>query len=218
MSRRRSRLPYGAPVLVVLLAGVAVTAFMSDQRTMELGVPLAKLPDSIAGYSTTSEDSLADYAERSLRPDDYVLRTYRNGAGGSMELFVAYYGRQEQGSGIHSPRNCLPGSGWEATERRVIPIEYGGGTASVNRYLVKHESGARAVVYYWYQGRGRIQANEYLVKWSLLLDAASKRRTDEALVRVVYPVSPGRRAPSDAEAAGVLATLASELHSILPAG
>ncbi len=218
MSGRRFRLPYGAPVLVVLLAGVAARGFMSDQRTMELGVPLAELPASIAGYSTAGEGSLAGYTVRSLRPDDYLLRTYRNRAGGSMELFVAYYGRQKQGSGIHSPRNCLPGSGWEAIERRVLPIEYGGGTASVNRYLVKHDSGARAVVYYWYQGRGRIQANEYLVKWSLLLDAASKRRTDEALVRVVYPVSPGRRAPSDAEAAEVLATLASELHSILPAG
>ena len=27
--------------------------------------------------------------------------------------FVSYYERQTQGKTIHSPRNCLPGAGWE---------------------------------------------------------------------------------------------------------
>jgi hypothetical protein len=53
---------------------------------------------------------------------------------------------------------------------------------------VEHESGARAVVYYWYQGRGRVEANEYMVKWDLVRDAVLRRRTDEALVRLVFPV------------------------------
>ena len=43
-------------------------------------------------------------------------------------------------------------------------------------------------MYYWYQGRGRVAHNEYLVKWDLLRDAALERRTDEALVRLVVPV------------------------------
>ena len=41
---------------------------------------------------------------------------------------------------------------------------------------------------YWYQGRGRIQANEYLVKWNLLRDAALRQRSEEALVRIVVPI------------------------------
>ena len=36
--------------------------------------------------------------------------------------------------------------------------------------------------------RGRIEANEYVVKWNLLRDAALLGRTEEALVRIVVPV------------------------------
>ena len=65
------------------------------------------------------------------------------------------------------------------------------GEGRVNRYVVEHKSGARALVFYWYQGRGRVAANEYAVKWELLRDAVLKRRTDEALVRVVFPLRAG---------------------------
>jgi hypothetical protein len=44
------------------------------------------------------------------------------------------------------------------------------------------------MVYYWYQGRGRVEANEYRVKWNLLRDAAMHGRTEEALVRIVVPI------------------------------
>jgi EpsI family protein len=58
---------------------------------------------------------------------------------------------------------------------------------TVNRYLLQNE-GQRALVLYWYQGRGRVAHNEYAVKWDLLRDAALHRRSEEALVRVVVPV------------------------------
>jgi hypothetical protein len=44
-------------------------------------------------------------------------------------------------------------------------------------------------VLYWYQGRGRVAANEYLVKWDLLRDQALYGRSDEALVRIIVPVT-----------------------------
>jgi EpsI family protein len=62
------------------------------------------------------------------------------------------------------------------------------GSPTVNRYILQNGA-ARALVLYWYQGRGRIAHNEYLVKWDLLRDAALKRRTDEALVRIVVPIT-----------------------------
>ena len=60
----------------------------------------------------------------------------------------------------------------------------------VNRYLLKPDS-HRALVLYWCQGRGRVEANEYIVKWDLLRDAAVRRRTEEALVRIVVPIRVG---------------------------
>ena len=46
----------------------------------------------------------------------------------------------------------------------------------------------RQVVLYWYQGRGRVVANEYANKLWLMIDAARLHRTNGSLVRIVVPV------------------------------
>jgi EpsI family protein len=102
---------------------------------------------------------------------------------------VGYYPSQTQGRTIHSPKNCLPGSGWEPLEAREEQITAGGTQVTVNRYELANGD-RRALVYYWYQGRGRVASNEYGVKLDLLRDAAIRGRTEEALVRVVVPLSP----------------------------
>ena len=56
----------------------------------------------------------------------------------------------------------------------------------------------RQVVYYWFQQRGRVMTNEYLVKWYLLWDAVTRRRTDGAMVRLTTQVRPGE-APEKAD-------------------
>lgn len=176
----------------LLLGGGGAKLAVQPTATLELREPLATLPESVDAYRAVSTRELTEAELRVLRPDDYALREYRapEGAGG-FTLFVAWYGRQTSGATIHSPRNCLPGAGWQAAahERVTVPTPYGPGR--VNRYLVEHESGARALVYYWYQGRGRVAASEYAVKWHLVRDAILERRTDEALVRLVFPL--GRR-------------------------
>ena len=57
----------------------------------------------------------------------------------------------------------------------------------MNKYVLANQ-GAYAAVYYWYQGRGRIESNEYTVKYNLMHDAALYGRTEEALVRIVVPL------------------------------
>ena len=46
-------------------------------------------------------------------------------------------------------------------------------------------------MYYWFQQRGRIITNEYLVKWYLFWDALTKNRTDGSLVRLTFFLKPG---------------------------
>lgn len=53
------------------------------------------------------------------------------------------------------------------------------------------------LVYYWFQGRGRIITNEYLAKWYIFWDSLTRNRTDGALVRVMTGVPD----PSQIEAA-----------------
>jgi len=148
----------------------------------------------IAGYHGR-DVSLSDDAQQVAGVTDYLMRVYappgteRNAGenGAWLSVYVGYYDSQSQGKTIHSPKNCLPGSGWESLASRPEKIVTATGLVTVNRYLLQREN-SRALVLYWYQGRGRVAANEYLVKWHLLRDAALRRRSDEALVRVVVPV------------------------------
>jgi EpsI family protein len=182
------RLMIGAAPALILLLGWLGRGVIQPNRTLSLAAPLSEFPERLAGFESASSQPLGEDELRVLRADDYLNREYRDESGRPLRLSVAFFGRQLSGVSVHSPRNCLPGSGWSPIdhERSVVETPYGDG--SVNRYVVEHESGARAVVYYWYQGRGRVEANEYLVKWDLLRDAVLKRRTDEALVRLVFPV------------------------------
>jgi EpsI family protein len=89
----------------------------------------------------------------------------------------------------------------------------------VNRYLLKNGA-QQAVVYYWYQGRGRVVASEYLVKWDLLRDAALEGHTEEALVRVIVPVAPSdsMQVGADELAQKVAPRLLDEVSKVLPTG
>lgn len=186
-----------APVLV-LWGGAVMTSGILPQLRPELRGPLADaVPREMEGYAA-EERTVSEAEERIAGFSDYLLRTYSRPGGepdapDRFSVYVAYYESQAQGQTVHSPRNCLPGAGWEALESRTLSIDGPYGPVTVNRYIVQNDE-QRALVLYWYQGRGRIEADEFAVKWDLLRDAAVKRRSDEALVRIVVPVEDSQRA------------------------
>ncbi len=178
-----------------LLAGLLLVSGVREQYQMEPAQPMAAIPAVLMGEKGV--DMIVPDEERKIAGmSDYVMRAF----GGdtlnySFSLYVGYYDRQVQGKTIHSPKNCLPGAGWQVMDARQIasPGASANGTAgTVNRVLLANE-GVRALVYYWYQGRGRVESNEYKVKWDLLRDAALYGRTEEALVRIVVPVEMGEK-------------------------
>src|SRR5690606_36938767 len=110
---------------------------------------------------------------------------------------------------------CLPGSGWEALTSRTAVIPTAEGDVRVNRYIIQNQD-QQALVLYRYQGRGRVESNEYAEKWDLRRDAAPQGRTEEALVRIVVPSTEGENAAYEL-AAGVAATLVPAVSAALPA-
>jgi EpsI family protein len=123
--------------------------------------------------------------------DDYLNRVYAKGSGVPVALYVGYYESQQTGDWVHSPKNCLPGAGWEAVKARRLSIDIPGRPSiRVNQYLVK-KGLDELLVLYWYQGRGRVIASEYWGKVWLVADAITRNRTDVALVRVSTPAVDG---------------------------
>lgn len=204
-----------APALV-LVSGLLLVLGIRDPKGQELREPLATLPASLGSFG--SEDKALDAEELAANgASSYLLRFFSDRATGrDFSVYVGYYDQQRNGKTIHSPKNCLPGSGWEPLSASVRQVEIPGGSVAINRYVLA-QGGERALVYYWYQGRGRVAASEYQVKWELLRDAALKARTEEAMVRIVVPL----RGADDDEAADLVAdntvrALVPELRRVLP--
>ena len=187
---------------IVLAAGCLLMGAGSTQHHVPPAAPLTSLPTEIGGFRGRDE-VVPDDQRQIAGMSDYVMRIFSRDSTDLFSVYVGYYDYQVQGKTIHSPKNCLPGAGWETMQEGTAQVAAGGRTYPVKRYLLANGS-ARAMVYYWYQGRGRIEANEYKVKWDLLRDAALHGRTEEALVRVVVPVAP----PADRSPAAEAAVLA----------
>ena len=137
-----------------------------------------------------------------LQLDDYVLADYQDPTGATVNFYSAYYGTQHGTRRAHSPRNCIPGGGWAITQmdRRLIPVGANGSPIPINRGVITLGD-QKAIVYYWYQERGRLMTNDNVVKWYLFWDGLTHHRTDGALVRLVAAL------PAGATEAGVDARL-----------
>ncbi len=168
-----------------LLVGVLLISGAREQFQVPPVQPMNSIPAVVAGIQ--GKDLIVPEEERKIAGmSDYMMRSFgADSVTPDFTLYVGYYDRQVQGKTIHSPKNCLPGAGWETMTSEQIALP--GGVGTINRVLLANR-GTRALVYYWYQGRGRVEASEYKVKWDLLRDAARYGRTEEALVRIIVPV------------------------------
>lgn len=186
-----------AGIVCVLLVAASVYASGARRDEVPTGrADLERLPLTLGAWRGIDTEPLADDVVGKLGVDDYVNRRYMREDAPPVALYVGYYDSQRQGDTIHSPQNCLPGAGWQPVESGTHRIVAGPESAEVNRYVIAKGLNQQ-VVFYWYQGRGRIIANEYANKFYLMFDAARLGRTNGALVRVIAPVVSTPEAATD---------------------
>jgi EpsI family protein len=150
---------------------------------------LREFPAAIASWHSEDLPYEADVVE-AIGADDYINRVYSGGTP-PIELYIGYYKDQRSGDRIHSPKNCLPGSGWEPVRSAQIRIgSLEGRPVLVNEYLVEQGSN-RDMVLYWYQTRRRIIASEYWAKYWLVVDGLRHISTDGTMVRIWTTASDG---------------------------
>lgn len=150
-----------------------------------------------------------------LDSTDYFLGDYQKD-GANINLYMVYYASQRIGSSIHSPSNCLPGSGWKVEEKGVVPVALRAQTIPITRTVIR-KNNETLLVYYWFQGRGRILDEQYAAKWYLLVDSLALHRTDGALVRVTTPVGEMEKTENaDRRLQEFLAEIAPRLDTFIP--
>ncbi|WP_456432637.1 exosortase C-terminal domain/associated protein EpsI [Thermosulfuriphilus sp.] len=173
-------------LILVFLATYLLLEHTSSSLSVPPKRPLAEFPSRIDGFVQIDENRLEANVINILGLDQHLLRTYQGGDGYLLTLYIGYFEDQEEGQMIHSPKHCLPGSGWFPLNSEEIALSFRGKEVRINRLLLD-KAGQKMLVYYWYQGRGRIVANEYRDRLYLLWDKLLKRRSDESLVRISLP-------------------------------
>jgi len=186
-----------------LLASATLAARATHSEQVPLREPLARMSRQIGPWTGSDEPQLPSDIVAVLGVDEYINRAYVDRGGhvpAPVELYVGYYKSQREGDTIHSPLNCIPGSGWEpvSATRPQITVPGAAAPITVNRLLIQ-KGIDRQVVLYWYQAHGRVVASEYWSKLFMVYDAVRLNRSDAALVRVISPVLASENDPSVAE-------------------
>ena len=142
-----------------------------------------------SGNWSGQEYFFPDQTYELLKADASTLRRYANSEGKELYLFISYFKSQKYGSQIHSPKNCLPGSGWKILNREKTRIKGSSGSSLlVNRLLIS-DNQSKEVMYYWFQTRSGLVTSELGLKLDLVLNSLKRVPTDAAFIRINLPLN-----------------------------
>jgi len=178
-------------VCLILVVQTAASRVLSIPERRLPPPDLRGLPARLGAWEQRGEEALDPNTVAYLRPDEYILRDYVNGASGtSINVFVAYFKSLQGKYGPHSPRVCLPGAGWLVRSSRTTSVGgiEGSRTIPVNEYVME-KSGSRILVVFWYQNERDAWADEFWAKIRLLPDLIRYHRSDASLVRLISPTT-----------------------------
>ena len=203
---------------VALLAHAALIYGLSHGESVPITRPLEAFPTQLGKWTMLENGVMEQEVKDVLRADDYLTRFYGEPDTKAVaNLYVAFFKSQRTGQTPHSPKNCLPGSGWVPSSAGMIDVNVPGEAEPIriNRYVVA-KGDSKSLVLYWYQSRGRVVASEYKAKVLVVADALRYNRTDTALVRVVVPIS-GDEEPANGAAVRFIQAFFESLRGFLPA-
>jgi len=195
MGRRESVIA----LMILLAAGVFFRSLSHGEDTPSRH-SLATFPLHVGPW-VGEVHTLDPHVLQVLKVDDYLWRQYSDTPGLSLGLYIGYYQSMRQGATYHSPKNCLPGSGWYFVATGKIPLQVTDGhgqPVEVNKFLIQ-KGLDKQLVLYWYQDRGRVITSEYWAKAYMMLDALLKHRTDGAFIRITVPFLPETEAEAFAQ-------------------
>ena len=189
---RRFSGPYGIAAAVCLILAFQAAAMRSlTINEDQIAVPgLHQLPTQIDTWKASGEQFMDATTVAYLKPDEYILRDYVDErSGSSIGLFVAFFKSLQSQYGPHSPRICLPGSGWLVSSSKVINLPVAGRAEGIpaNEFTME-KSNQRILVLYWYQNDRAIWSDEFYGKIRLVPDLIRYHRSDVSLVRMISPL------------------------------
>ncbi|SET42568.1 VPLPA-CTERM-specific exosortase XrtD [Oceanicella actignis] len=211
---------------LALTAGAAAGWALAPERPSRSPdlAPLAAFPERLGAWRLAFARPAGQDLRAALGADEMLWRVYAPGAGRAdqaVDLLIVRHEDQSRG-GLHSPRICMPGGGWEVetmAPRDLGPALGGAAGLTVTRAVVRRGLDRR-LVYFWFEQPGRRTPSDLAAKLGILRDGLMLGRTDGALVRLVTDAGRGADAlaRADARMARFLGAMGPTLAPFSPAG
>jgi EpsI family protein len=207
----------GALVPVFLAAQILLIRAGTGGERPPAAPALSGFPAEVGQWKLIRPDPIAADVAMQLGADRLFSQTYMQSPTGLFtSLLVAWFQTQRGGARQpHSPKVCLPASGWTPEVADEVTLDTTAGAITVNRYVVANHA-QRAVVLYWYQTPRRVIAGEWAAKFWLVPDALRDKRTDTAMVRVIAWSAGGNDQAATTVATGFARELYPRLREFLP--
>lgn len=168
--------------LLVLLTAAFVYKLRYSRAEVETLPGLQSIPLTFEAWR--GEDfPLDERTSQILGADLNLHRRYTHREGHTIWLFISYFRDQRYGAQIHSPQNCLPGSGWAIVTKETVTLQIGQHRLQ-SRFLKATKGGKTLQVYYWFVTRSGIHSDEFTLKSSLVLSSLRGQPTDAFFMRL----------------------------------
>lgn len=174
-------------VVYALLIAAALFVHLHEDVAVPVTRPLAEIPQQQGVWRMVSQSRFSDEVLEVLKPTDYLSRSYVDRDGNRVGFYLGYHGGGPGSGGIHSPKNCLPGSGWLKVSSESGSLK----VAEENIHLVRavYQNGySKELFIYWFQVKGQTLANEYTLKLAEVTNSIFQNRRDSAFIRLSVPV------------------------------
>jgi EpsI family protein len=178
-------------IVYVLFTATALVITLHRDISVPVNRPFSEFPQKVQSWQMSKRNEFGDNVLGVLKATDYLFRQYTDTDGRTVGLYIGYHGGGKDGGEIHSPKHCLPGSGWyEVSSHRGV-LETPKGTINLVR-AVYQKGESRELFIYWFQVRDRSISNEYSLKMVEIFNSARHNRRDASFIRVSVPFETDR--------------------------
>jgi EpsI family protein len=178
-------------VLYLLLGLTALYVFTRSEATVPVNKPLVQFPQKSGEWFMTGQARFDERVLAVLLPTDYLSRTYENSRGERLSLYIGYHNGGPGSGPIHSPKQCLPGSGWNRLDAEVRQLEVNGQQISYVSSLYQKDT-EQQLFLYWFQVRDQFLTNEYALKFAMAKNSLLSNRRDSSFIRLSVMVTDGK--------------------------
>ena len=170
-------------ILYLLMFCAAAYVYARSEVAVPVNQALDLFPQHVGGWKMTGQARFDERTLEVLKPTDYLSRTYMTAMGERVSLYVGYHDGGPQSGPIHSPRQCLPGSGWNRLKDEIRAIELDGKKIPFVSSIYQKDT-EKQLFLYWFQVRDDMLTDEYMLKVAQIKNSVIANRRDSSFIRL----------------------------------